>query len=129
MRRNWLSLLCVLLILIISAADIFYFGDAVNVPETRRKFFHIVFLALVMGIGYIPFTISNIKWTRQIWLACYGIVFLIILSIGGLNKVFHFSPGFMDEIFQIRVWFCSPLPFMAIFVLTKLKGMKPAESK
>ncbi len=129
MRRNWVSLLCVFAIIAISWIDSQYFNDVVGMADTKRKVFHILFLALVMGIGYIPFAVNNIKWTRQLWIFSYTLVFAIILATGALNKVFHFSTGFMDEIFLLRIWFCSPLPFMAIFVLSKLKGMVNTENK
>lgn len=129
MRRNWLALICVILIVIISAIDNYYFNNPTDVAETKRKLFHFLFLALTMVIGYIPFTKSELKWTRQLWIISYTLVFIIILGTGVLNKLLHLSTDLMDEVFRLRVWFCSPLPFMAIFVLSKLKGFIEADSK
>ncbi len=125
MLRKWSTWVCIVLIIAISVVDIFFFGEAVNVPEGRRKLFHILLLALVMGIGYIPFAKSGIRWTKQLWLISYILVFALIFATGALHAALHwFGSDFMDVIYNIRVSFCGPVPFMAIFVLSTLKGMK-----
>lgn len=90
-------------------------------PVMARQLGHIAILSITTAIGYWGWKTHPHSWTKRLWLFIYITFIIALLSIGFVNlQAQIFSKGFLDIISSIRYAFCSPLPFIIIYVLTKL---------
>lgn len=117
----WLGLL---LVTILAFTDFQYFSEVQSaraIPLNIRRIGHISILILILVSGYWGWYKHPLKWPKRLWAFTYilGIVCLAILGIiskttGILDK------GILDRIYEVRLFFCSPLPYLMLLVLTIL---------
>jgi hypothetical protein len=128
MRNKWKLVVAVILITIISWLDYQYFMERnthLKVSDDVRKLFHILSLLGVTITGCVAWKRIS-KAIFVLWTGTYTVVFLFIVLIGLLNRFIHFNDDFLNEISRLRMFFCSPMPFAALYVFYKLFSKKNA---
>ena len=125
MSYKWRMLIAIIFILAICWIDYSRFTEApmsLRYPDHTRKLFHIIFLIAIIPIGYFGWSNHPIKWLKKIWLTLYILGTVVLLSLGFLGqKSGLFSAEFLKNVGDYRLFFCSPVPFFILYVLSRLK--------
>ncbi|MEI8279827.1 MAG: hypothetical protein WCG87_08670 [Bacteroidota bacterium] len=117
-------LISVVLITILSWVEIQYLTEGFNaspVSERSRHIYHLLLLLTIAGIGYWGWGNHPKKWLKSLWLLSYSGV-IILLTISAITYVIagSFNNDIIGFIRVIRIFFCSPMPFFLIYVLSKI---------
>ncbi len=125
------AVLGIIIIILICWIDYQYFTEGItviNMNATIRRVGHLLFLALLIPIGY--WGLSKLpKWISSLWLRSYVVVFLLMLVIGAIQVIWHpFNVAFLDQVSNIRLFFGSPLPYMILYVLYFIQKNSSAKS-
>ena len=126
MGYNLRLVIAVVLIIAISWLDYQYFMEdstAVQVSDGVRKACHVLSLLAVAIIGSVAWKPVS-KMVFMIWTGTYGLAALFIGVIGMLNWALHFSDDLLNEVSRFRVFFCSPMPFAALYIFYRLFSKK-----
>lgn len=122
MHNKWRLAIAIILILIISWLDYQYFVERnthLQVSDNIRKIFHMLSFAGVAVTGCIAWKpVSKIVFT--LWTGAHIAAFLFMALIWILNRFFHFSDDFLNEVSRLRMFFCSPMPFAALYIFYRL---------
>lgn len=104
-----------LIIILIWLLDSEYLG--LNKSEIFRQIFHVVAAFSIALTGYITWRKKE-RWVCTVWIWVYTVVLFLILIMGLLlfNGI-QLSETARLNIWNIRLFFTSPLPFMALYVL------------
>lgn len=92
-----------------------------KVSPIVRQLGHLIVFVLVTVIGYWAWAKHQLTWLKTLWLFAYVAVLIMIVVVGGLktlNVITNYK--FLDWVTTIRHFFSSPLPHMAMFMLTLL---------
>lgn len=119
--RLWL---CVIVITVLSWIEFQYFSEGGDAGGAiARQIAHVLFMLAIVGIGYYGWSKHPVKWAKQAWLLIYAFVFVLILGVGTLNKLFHFDVQLLDEAHTLRKFFSSPVPFIVLWAIS-VRGNK-----
>jgi len=93
--------------------------EALNMSDSKRKLAHTGLLALIIIVGYAGWYFHPIKWIKPVWL-CVNIVPVGLLLLTG---AVCYKTGFTDKQFlktlgDLRLFFCSPVPFFMFYILS-----------
>lgn len=115
---------CALLIALIFLIDGQLFSEGYRVrvlPTAFRQAAHLILLGLVTFIGCKGWANQPAQWVKKFWLLSYLAVIALLLVIGVIQYLFQpFSTDFLDVIGGIRLFFTSPMPYLVLFLLTRL---------
>lgn len=112
---------CFTLILILCCIDYAVFTEgpgARAMPDQVRKIAHFIILILITAVGYAGWKQHPVKWLTSLWVSFFVTGIFILLCIGFLHSRFHFSEAFMKTISDIRLFFCSPVPYFILYLLS-----------
>lgn len=110
-----------LLVTLLSWADYQYFteGYAHNYTPMARQAGHIAMLAMIIPAGYLGWKEHSRKWIKEIWLHGYLIALAVIIFAGAAQYRFElFSISVLDGISSLRLFFCSPVPYFMLYILS-----------
>jgi hypothetical protein len=124
MQLKYRMLIAVLLITLICWFEIQYLTEGFYrspIPEKGRHLVHLLLLVTVTAVGYWGWKTHPMKWLSSLWVLSYAacILFLLVMSIVYLF-VGHFNADTIGTIRGIRLFFCSPMPFLLLFVLSRI---------
>lgn len=119
--KKWVVLLLIIIIYWFESQ----LSEAVGEGDVKRKLFNFASVILVMVLGYIGWYGHPVRWIPKLWLLLYGLIVFIVIGTGLINwKLPVFGRDFMDAIHNLRLFFTSPLPFLALFVLSRIKALQ-----
>lgn len=123
MKPKALFIISLIIILVISWANIVYFGYANRnrFSPLINQFAHCIFLTATCVIGYLNWK-GKEKWISWLWLFLYGLVYLLV---GILLLMYFYTGGHINQllkvvIVEIRNVFTEPLPFLVFYILRML---------
>ena len=120
--RFWLGLI---ILTSICWIDYQYFSEGYTVraiPDITRKLMHVLFLIMVIPIGYWGWARHPLPWIKSFWLIIYTSVLILLLIFGLIDVLGHpFSPELKDVVSKdIRLFFTSPMPYLILFLISIL---------
>ncbi|MBC7554889.1 MAG: hypothetical protein H7257_13030 [Taibaiella sp.] len=125
MRRNIRFILSLIIILLISWADIHY--SSIKNRGTAGPYIsqgvHMAVLAATCFIGYLNWREKE-KWLRLLWVGLYAGVFMIILLLAIVDAAMHHNmmAKLKAIIAETRNLFEGPLPFLVFSIFIKIAG-------
>lgn len=122
-----------LLVLLLCWLDYQFFTEGLQahmMSPIKRGLMHLVILASITAVGYWGWNIHPMQWIKKVWLFAYVVVILVVAGIRGLQAAYGiFGPDFLDGIFGLRIFFCSPAPFFILYLLARIAGRISATGK
>lgn len=119
--KLWAGLL---LVTLISFIDYQYFSEGFAVrrmPGAVRQSGHLFVLVVIILVGFWGWNKHPMQWTKKLWLYAYGAAIVILLLIGFVStQLVHLGSGFLDRVSDFRLFFCSPLPYITLYMLTQI---------
>jgi hypothetical protein len=95
-------------------------------PQLVKHIFNIGFLLAVAAIGYYSLNRFPEKWIVKIWTFLYLAVIAFLLLFGVIDVLFHLQiQNVRNMLSGIKMFFCSPLPFLLLIFLSKFSEVKP----
>jgi hypothetical protein len=117
-------LVVLLLIVLIYSIELAFVSEAVGVNERLRALLHIVTYLCVVAVGYFYWKKTQPLWMKGFWLLIYGGVLVFLISVNLLNMFTHWaSPLFLDQLYFVRIFFTSPLPFLISLLLVRIPAI------
>lgn len=111
-----------LIIVLLSWLDYQYFTEAPYAyifSEGERRLAHVACLLLMGATGYMCWLPHQLNWIRKTWVAFYASVLALMFITGGIQALTHIFPQFiLNGVSSIRMFFCTPVPFFIMHVLT-----------
>lgn len=124
MKAKHRFLIALISIFILSWVDYQFFTEGLSViqmAEQKRRIAHLIIFALFIPIGYWGWQKHAYSWMRRLWLFAYIPAFLLILIIGFISWRWHLFPvSFLDKVSIVRIFFCSPVPCLILFMLYRM---------
>ncbi|MEZ5016256.1 MAG: hypothetical protein R2800_04335 [Flavipsychrobacter sp.] len=120
-QRLWISAIAITLICWVDH-QLFSEGMAARIiPAMIRQTGHLIILSLTLVVGYWGWKKHPHSWTKRLWLLIYTAFIVVLILVGIITWQWQwFNKSFLDIISTLRYAFCSPLPLLMIYVLTKL---------
>lgn len=120
-QRLWIAAIAITLICWVDH-QLFSEGLGARViPAMTRQLGHLVILAITTGVGYWGWKNHPHSWAKRFWLFIYLVFIAILIVVGFITWQWQLlGKSILDIISTMRYAFCSPLPFLMIYVLTKL---------
>ena len=119
--RLWLSFGVVLAL---CCVDYAYFTEgtgAQGMSDAARKIAHLAILTAIIPAGYWGWAAQTVHWPKTIWLWSYVGSLSAIVGIGIACYLLGFrNEAFLKKIGDLRLFFCSPLPFLALYILSRI---------
>lgn len=120
-KRLWVAGIAIVLICWV---DHQLFSEGIGaryIPAMTRQLGHLAILLLTMAVGYWGWKNNPHSWAKRFWLLIYTVFIIVLTLVGIINWQWQlFDKSLLDIISTIRYAFCSPLPLLMIYVLTKL---------
>lgn len=119
--KFWIAFIAITLVCFIDY-QLFTEGYAVRrLSATTRQLGHLAVYIAVIPIGYWAWYKHSMSWLKYIWLIGYISILLFILLSGAL-KMLHVIPSqdFHDWVTTVRFFFCTPMPHIIIYMLSKI---------
>ena len=120
MKPKFLFWLIFIFVTTLCWVDYQYFteGHANSISPLSRQIGHIVILLAILPVGYLGWKNHPMAWIKTLWLMSYTIVIAIICVIGMLQwRLQLFGTGFLDQVSNLRLFFCSPVPYFLLYIL------------
>jgi hypothetical protein len=120
--------IAIVFITIIAWLDYHYFMEPntfVKLNDNVRRAYHLLSLSGIAIIGCIAWgRVSKVIF--KLWVGSYAIILSLLVVIGILNQHVHLSIDFLVEVSRLRIFFCGPMPFAALYVFYRLFSKKNA---
>ena len=95
-------------------------------PQFLKHIFNIGFLVAVAGIGYYSLRQLQEKWMSKLWIFLYAVVAIILVVFGMIDVIFKLQTQNLRNLLSgLKMFFCSPLPFLMVLFLSKFSGSQP----
>lgn len=111
-------------ILILCCLDYQFFTEGLRahlMAAYKRQTMHLLILGGITAAGYMAWFKHPLQWPKKLWRLAYVVAIALIGAIGLLQWQSHlFGPAFLDGIFGLRIFFCSPAPFFVVYLLTRI---------
>jgi len=92
--------------------------------DQYRKLGHIAVQLLITITGYAGLGKQNHKWLKNVWLVISIIPLLLLPFMAIICRMENAdTPALMKQLGDIRLFFCSPVPF---FIICRLPSFFPA---
>lgn len=124
-NKFWVALVIITIVCFLDY-QLFTEGYAVrNISPTIRQAGHFIILAGVIPIGYWAWKTHPMEWLKTLWMFVYGFALGFIIVIGALKMFTDILPDvFLDWATTVRMFFCSPLPHIMLYMLTLIATQK-----
>lgn len=123
--KFWLGLIAITLVCYL---DYHFFNEGYSVRKissTVRQAGHLLILLSVVPIGYWAWKSHPLQWLKAIWMFAYGTALGFIITVGALKMFTDILPDmFFDWASTVRYFFCSPLPYLLVYMLTIVASRK-----
>lgn len=84
-----------------------------------RHYYQFAFLLITAVVGFVAWHFYPIKWVKKIWLLSYGLLIIVFVSIGLIDRFFlPLSLEIRVAIADVRDFFLTPLPFLLLWFLS-----------
>lgn len=124
-RKFWVGLI---VITVVCYLDYHFFIEGYSVRKVSpvvRQIGHLAVLLAVVFIGYWVWKTHVLQWLKTMWLFAYGVALGFIVTVGALKFFTDVLPDmFFDWASTVRYFFCSPLPFLLIYMLSVIASQK-----
>jgi hypothetical protein len=96
--------------------------------DDLRWVLHLGVVGIILIIGLFFWTKNNYSWVRNLWLISniFAIIILAMLAI-----IYHFKPVYSTNVVmaisRFRTFFTSPVPFLLLYVVSKIGIIKEEE--
>lgn len=119
--KFWIALVLITLVCYLDY-QFFIEGYSVrNLSSTTRQIGHLSILLAVIPIGYWAWAKHEMAFLKKLWLWAYSGAVAFILIVGLLKTQTNIlSHNFMEWSATVRYVFCSPLPHLLLFMLSKI---------
>ena len=88
---------------------------------------HIIWISAIVFTGSICWKNHPKKWLLTLWLSMYLFAFLLFFILGAIdNFMYRFPNVLRKDISKIRLFFFGPVPFVIIFLISRLAS-QPAK--
>ncbi len=119
--------IALVIFIVISYLDYQYFseaGTAGAIAPVIRQMMHLVILIMFIPVGFWVMKSAGHPWLKNLWLAAYGGVILLLCIIGFIQwKTALFSTQILDLVSKVRLFFTSPLLFvLLLFISGKIRN-------
>ncbi len=120
-RRFWIAIIAITLVCWVDH-QLFSEGLAArHLQPVMRQAGHLTILAITTVIGYWGWKKDPHSWAKRLWLFLYIAFILILIVVGMIQTQWQpFGKEFLDTLSNTRMAFCSPLPYLGIYILTIL---------
>lgn len=126
----WLSFLFVVALCCIDYAYLSEGMGAILMNDMYRKLGHLIILFAIIAIGYWEWKGHPVQWLKKVWLWSHLLSVLLIVIVGALcYAVGFFDKAFLKKIGDIRLFFCSPVPFFILYILSVISDRLPEMAK
>jgi hypothetical protein len=89
----------------------------------KRQAMHLLILGCITAVGYMAWHRHLLQWPKKLWRLAYVAAIALISVVGLLQWQIHlFGQAFLDGVFGLRIFFCSPVPFFIIYLLTRINN-------
>ena len=124
--RKWLAFALIMILCWIDHAYLSEGLDAIYMNDRIRKLGHLAILLAIIPVGYWGWSAHPFTWLRKVWLWSHLLSLSFIVIIGATC----YLSGFRDEtllkkIGDIRMFFCSPVPFFMLYILSVISARLP----
>jgi hypothetical protein len=116
-------------IIILCCIDYVYLSEgvgAIHMSDSTRKIAHLVILGLIVPVGYMGWYAHPMQWIKKVWLWTHILSLALIIGVG----IFCYAIGYHDKVFlkkigDFRLFFCSPVPYFMLYVLSVISKNLP----
>lgn len=123
MRVNVQFVISLFIILLVSWADIkfFGFGDEYHLSPIMRQAGHNTALAITALTGFLYFKKQE-SWIKAFWLVTYSLVFALVIVVSAIFALGSklLTPEFKEIVAEIRLLAEGPVPFLVFYLLRRL---------
>ena len=122
-------IISIIIIVLVSWADIDYVSDPAKhlFSLPGRQAAHVVALTITLITGYYNWNKEKGKWLASLWLICYGITFLLLLSTAVIYLLHADARQYVAFVLKLRNTFTGPLPFLVFYILSQASNMMKAK--
>ena len=124
--RMWLAFAS---IVILCCIDYAYFTEglgAIYMDDRTRKLAHLAILLGIIPVGYWGWQRHPLTWLKKVWLWSHLLSLSTLVIAGGLCYLAGFyNEAFLKKIGDIRLFFCSPVPFFVLNILSVISPHLP----
>lgn len=124
MKNNLSFTLWLIVIMLISWANVFFFGTSQvhHFSQTVNQAAHFVIFFITGFVGYLHWgRQGHAQWLKPLWMALYAGAFILFLLLTGFYFMAHIS-AFKVWAANIRNAFTSPLVFLVFYIIHILAG-------
>lgn len=116
-------------VIVLCCVDYVYLSEgmgAINMDDRTRKIAHLLILAAIVPVGYMGWYHHPMKWIRKVWLWSHLLSLVTIIGIGVLCYIIGYhDKQFLKKIGDFRLFFCSPVPYFMLYVLSVISKNLP----
>jgi hypothetical protein len=88
---------------------------------------HIGWISAIFFTGYVCWKNHPKKWLLALWVGMYVFAFFLFFILGAVdNFIYRFPNVLRKDISKIRLFFFGPVPFVIIFLISRLAS-QPAK--
>ena len=89
--------------------------------ESARNLYNSIWLLIVFSAGYVCLRKVINPSLLKLWIFCYSFIAACLLLLFLYSKLMHgLDSDFKKLIGSVRLFFCSPLPFMIFFLFQNI---------
>ena len=124
--RNKIKILIALLaIVLIYSFELAFVSEATGVEERLRKILHVVSFVSVFVVGFYYWKTTTTFWMKNMWLVLHTTLLLFLIFMIALSSITHiFSTVFLDQLYSLRLFFTSPVPFLISLLMARIPIFK-----
>lgn len=117
------------IIIFLSSIDHVYFTEgagAEGLDDRFRKVAHLFILLAIVPVGYLGWKHHPVKWLKKAWLWSHMVSLSAIVGAGVVCYAFdYFDYDFLRKLREIRFFFCSPVPYFILYILSVISQNTP----
>lgn len=128
--RTWTGFTIIILVCCIDYMYLTEGTGAIALADKFRKLGHIGILLCIIPAGYWAWYKHPMQWLRKVWLTSYVVCLVVTVGVGAIcYAVGYHDKALLKKIGDIRLFFCSPVPFFMLYVLVLVTKNLPEIAK